>query len=169
MSLSRSFALSNKHASGIPGRRCVLLGDRQQSYSSHPPPRENGAAPSNNNESASGEAKEEGALSRRLSEMTEDALLGGGRSARKNIEAAGFSDDLKAQLEEKIKMSTFKSENAGAFSVANIPVCSIRNKLTRRVLIATGKRRKRHTRYCRCGAVARDRKYSRHRIADARR
>jgi hypothetical protein len=54
--------------------------------------------------------------------MTEEALLEGGRSAQKNIEAAGFSDDLKTQLEEKIKMSTFRSEHAGAFSVTNMPV-----------------------------------------------
>lgn len=125
MSFARSFALSNSiHASRIPNKRCVLLGDgapRQRSFSSHPPPRENGA--SSNDGTATGEkAKEQGALSRRLSEMSEEAILEGGRSARKNIEAAGFSDDLKAQLEEKIKASTFRSENAGAFSVANIPV-----------------------------------------------
>lgn len=134
MSFARSFALSNSiHASGIPGRRCLLLSDgappRQRSFSSHPPPpRENGA-PSNNESAAAGETKEEGALSRRLSEMTEEALLEGGRSARKNIEAAGFSDDLKSQLEEKIKTTTFRSENAGAFSVANMPVCTYSSSL----------------------------------------
>lgn len=128
MSFARGFALSNSiHASGIPGRRCLFLSDgappRKRSFSSHPtPPRKNGAP--SNNESAASETKEEGALSRRLSEMTEEALLEGGRSARKNIEAAGFSDDLKTQLEEKIKMSTFRSENPGAFSVVNMPVSS---------------------------------------------
>lgn len=124
MSFARRFALSNKLASGTAGTRCGLLpGDGQRSFSTHPPPRENNNGASSNNESATSEAeKEEGALSRRLSEMTEEALLEGGRSAQKNIEAAGFSDDLKAQLEEKIKTSTFKSENAAAFSVVNMPV-----------------------------------------------
>lgn len=66
--------------------------------------------------------KEEGALSRRLAEMTEESLLEGGRSARKNLQEAGFSDDLKRALEEKIKAATFKSDNAQAFSVLNTPV-----------------------------------------------
>ena len=67
-------------------------------------------------------SKEEGALSRRLAEMTEESLLEGGRSARKNIQEAGFSDDLKRALEEKIKATSFKSDNAQAFSVLDTPV-----------------------------------------------
>lgn len=66
--------------------------------------------------------KEQGALSRRLAEMTEESLLEGGRSARKNLQEAGFSDDLKRALEEKIKAATFKSDNAQAFSVLDTPV-----------------------------------------------
>lgn len=54
--------------------------------------------------------------------MTEESLLEGGRSARKNLQEAGFSDDLKRALEEKIKAASFKSDNAQAFSVLETPV-----------------------------------------------
>lgn len=63
-----------------------------------------------------------GTLSRRLAEMTEDMILEGGRSARRNLQEAGFSEELKKRLEEKIKESAFKNEHAVAFSIANMPV-----------------------------------------------
>lgn len=69
--------------------------------------------------------EEEGAFTRRLAEMTEEALLEGGRSARKNLQEAGFSEELKRKLEERLKDSAFKNEHAGAISVANLPVCNI--------------------------------------------
>ncbi|KAJ5740570.1 hypothetical protein N7493_000442 [Penicillium malachiteum] len=65
--------------------------------------------------------KEEGAMARRLSQMTEDALLEGGRAARRNIEHAGFSEDLKRQLEERVKAASFKSEHAAAHSILDMP------------------------------------------------
>ena len=69
------------------------------------------------------EPKEDSAMTRRLSAMTEDALLEGGRSARKNIQEAGFSEDLKAKLEERVAASTFKSDYAAAHSIHDMPVC----------------------------------------------
>lgn len=66
--------------------------------------------------------KEDGAMARRLSEMTEQAVLEGGRSARKNMEQAGFSEDLKRELEERIAASAFKSEYATAHSIVDMPV-----------------------------------------------
>lgn len=73
--------------------------------------------------SASGdEPKEEGAMARRLSDMTEQAMLEGGRSARKNMQQAGFSDDLKRELEERIAASSFKNEYAAANSILDMPV-----------------------------------------------
>ncbi|PGH19849.1 hypothetical protein AJ80_03766 [Polytolypa hystricis UAMH7299] len=63
----------------------------------------------------------EGAMSRRLSEMTEQSFAEGGKSARKNIQEAGFSEELKKQLEERITASSFKSQNAAAFSLVNMP------------------------------------------------
>lgn len=65
---------------------------------------------------------EQGAMSRKLAEMTEDAMLEGGRSARKNMEQAGFSEDLKKQLEERIAATSFKNDYAAAHSIVNMPV-----------------------------------------------
>ncbi|GMG25683.1 unnamed protein product [Aspergillus oryzae var. brunneus] len=77
---------------------------------------------SNETTQSQDESKEESAMARRLSEMTEQAMLEGGRSARKNIEHAGFSDDLKKQLEERITATAFKSDHATAHSIVNMPV-----------------------------------------------
>ena len=73
------------------------------------------------------ESKEEGAMSRRLSEMTEETMDTGGRSARKAMEEAGFSEELKKQLEDRIAQTVFRSKNQQALSQAEIPVrnCSI--------------------------------------------
>lgn len=90
--------------------------------------RENERDISNKNDSE----EEEGAFTRRLAEMTEQALLEGGRSARKNLQEAGFSEELKRKLEERLKDSAFKSEHAGAISLANLPVCNYRIKEIKR-------------------------------------
>lgn len=76
----------------------------------------------NKEDSTKEEEQEQGALSRRLSQMTEDAMLEGGRSARRNIENAGFSEDLKRQLEERVLAASFKSEHAAAHSILDMPV-----------------------------------------------
>lgn len=73
-------------------------------------------------ESSQDDPKEEGAFSRKLAELAEDAILEGGKSAQKNIQEAGFSEELRIQLEERVKAAAFKSENAAAFSVVNMPV-----------------------------------------------
>jgi hypothetical protein len=75
--------------------------------------------PSANNLKASAEnhaEQEQGAMSRRLAEATEDALLEGGKAGRKAVEEAGFSDELKSKLLERIEAAKFKSEHAAAFS-----------------------------------------------------
>ncbi|KAI9733595.1 MAG: hypothetical protein M1834_003197 [Cirrosporium novae-zelandiae] len=64
---------------------------------------------------------EEGAMSRRLSDMTEQSLEEGGRSARKAVNEAGFSEELKRQLEDRIAGTDFRNENASAFAQANLP------------------------------------------------
>jgi len=61
-------------------------------------------------------------MARRLSQMTEDAMLEGGRSAQRNLEAAGFSEDLKKQLEERVKAASFRNEYAAAHSILDMPV-----------------------------------------------
>ncbi|GAB7363792.1 hypothetical protein MBLNU230_g4359t1 [Neophaeotheca triangularis] len=64
---------------------------------------------------------DKGAMSRRLAEMSDESLESGGRSAKKAVEEAGFSEDLKRQLEEKLANASFRSENASAFAQANMP------------------------------------------------
>lgn len=64
---------------------------------------------------------EPGAMSRRLSAMSEESIETGGRSAAKAVEEAGFSEDLRRQLEEKIANANFRDENPQAFAQANIP------------------------------------------------
>lgn len=62
-------------------------------------------------------------MARRLSQMTEDAMLEGGRSARRNMEQAGFSEELKNQLAERVAAASFKSDYAAAHSIVDLPVC----------------------------------------------
>ncbi len=69
------------------------------------------------------EGTEEGAMSRRLAEMTADSVESGGPSAAKNVQAAGFSDELKKQLESRIADSAFRNQNQTAFAEAEMPVC----------------------------------------------
>lgn len=57
-------------------------------------------------------------MSRRLAQATEDAVLEGGRAGRKAVEEAGFSDELKERLLEKVAASNFQSENTRAFAEA---------------------------------------------------
>jgi hypothetical protein len=65
-----------------------------------------------------GEAQEEGAFTRRMREMSEEALESGGHSALKAVEEAGFSAELKAQLEQRI---------AGANLPADLPAAASRH------------------------------------------
>lgn len=62
-------------------------------------------------------------MSRRLAELTDESIEQGLRSAQKAVEEAGFSDELKRQLEARIADGKFKSENPAAFAQANMPVC----------------------------------------------
>ncbi|KXL45264.1 MAG: hypothetical protein FE78DRAFT_90701 [Acidomyces sp. 'richmondensis'] len=106
--------------------RCVYA----EAYSTRPQPRPNvrcyTSDPTSPPQSrpdgtkAGQQAQEEGALSRRLAQMSEEYLEEGGKSARKAVEEAGFSEDLKQQLQEKIAKAKFMSDNASAFASASI-------------------------------------------------
>lgn len=93
--------------------------------------------------SCGGDGDGDGAMSRRLAEMTEQAMLEGGASTRRNIQEEGFSEELKRQLGERIaagttSTSSFRSEHAAAFSIVEMPVRSKRQTYLiykRRVLI----------------------------------
>lgn len=63
---------------------------------------------------------EQGAMSRRLAQATEDAILEGGRAGRRAVEDAGFSEELKQKLLEKVEAHKFRTENASAFAEAGM-------------------------------------------------
>ena len=66
--------------------------------------------------------KEIGAMSKRLAEMAEETMDTGSRSDRKMMEDAGFSEELKKQLEDRITQTAFRSQNQQAVSGAEMPV-----------------------------------------------
>lgn len=61
-------------------------------------------------------------MSRRLSEMAEDSIDSGDRSARKAVEEAGFSEELKRQLEDRIAGTSSRSQHPQAFSEVDLSV-----------------------------------------------
>jgi hypothetical protein len=104
-----------------PQRLQTIPGGSIRSYanaatqSKEPEGRENEQLPLKKAEKQDGgrkEDEEEGALTRRLREMSEEALEAGGHSALKAVEEAGFSADLKAQLEHRISAANLKSSTA---------------------------------------------------------
>lgn len=74
-------------------------------------------------------------MARRLSQLSEESLETGGRSARKAVEEAGFSAELRQALEEKIAAATFRHEHARAFAEVEMP--SNAGRGTRDMAVAT--------------------------------
>ena len=54
--------------------------------------------------------------------MAEETMETGSKSDTKLIEDAGFSDELKKRLEERIAQTSFNAQNQQALSQANMPV-----------------------------------------------
>ena len=54
--------------------------------------------------------------------MTEETISQGGRSAKRAVEDAGFSEELKMRLQARLEDSQFRSENPAAFATLNMPV-----------------------------------------------
>jgi hypothetical protein len=73
------------------------------------------------NHEGNDQEKEQGAMSRRLAALSEQALESGGRGARKAVEEAGFDEGLKQDLLERIATASFRNEHAGAISQAEMP------------------------------------------------
>jgi len=110
-----------------PLRRHRRHGNLYRAFSSTLPPREQQSAAQQVNvddEQNEQEKQSEGtrAMSRRLADMTDETLGSGGRTARKVVEEAGFSEELKKRLEARIQDKTFRSENPAAFAQINMPV-----------------------------------------------
>lgn len=66
--------------------------------------------------------QELGRMTERLAQMTEESLEQGTLGARTAVKEAGFSGQLKQQLEERLQQSQFKSEHAAAYAEINMPV-----------------------------------------------
>ncbi|KAJ5678765.1 hypothetical protein N7462_007009 [Penicillium macrosclerotiorum] len=114
--LCRASVRASRGTLPASGRFSAACQRRQNTNSSSTQTNESGK-----NGSEKEKEENEGAMSRRLSQMAEDAMLEGGRSARRNIEQAGFSEELKRQLEERVKAASFKSEHSAAHSILNMP------------------------------------------------
>lgn len=63
---------------------------------------------------------EKGAMTLRLEQATEDALLSGGRAAARAVAEAGFSEELKARLLDKLTDTQFNNTHAAAFTEAGL-------------------------------------------------
>lgn len=77
------------------------------------------------NRSSSPSPPTPGPLARRLEDATEEALLTGGRAGRRAVEEAGFNEELKHRLLNKIADASFREQNDAilrdAGLVGNIP------------------------------------------------
>ena len=60
-------------------------------------------------------------MSRLLSELSEERITSGDRHAATAIEEAGFSEELKKRLQDRIAEVTFRSNNASASAQAGLP------------------------------------------------
>ena len=77
---------------------------------------------SESSEEKNGQEKEQGGMSRRLAQMTDESIEQGGRNAMKALEEGAFSEELKRRLEARIQDSSFKSQNPAVFAQLDLPV-----------------------------------------------
>ncbi|KAL7944592.1 hypothetical protein V8C42DRAFT_76550 [Trichoderma barbatum] len=67
------------------------------------------------NDDGNSQESEPGAMTRRLQEATEEAIYSGGSAGRRAVQDAGFSDELKEKLLNKIADAKFRQEYSSAF------------------------------------------------------
>ena len=72
------------------------------------------------------QGQENGRMSGRLAQITDELIEQDGRGAKKAIEEGGFSEELKKKLEARLQESSFRSKNAAAFAQTSLPVRSNR-------------------------------------------
>ena len=70
------------------------------------------------------QGQENGRMSGRLAQITDELIEQDGRRAKKAIEEGGFSEELKKKLEARLQESSFRSKNAAAFAQTSLPVRS---------------------------------------------
>ena len=61
-------------------------------------------------------------MSRRLEEMTEESLAANPRRSGKTVAEAGFSQDLKRRLEQRIAAGSISVEHPQAAALVSMPV-----------------------------------------------
>ncbi|KAL3463411.1 hypothetical protein BJX64DRAFT_287433 [Aspergillus heterothallicus] len=118
--IAKSLTRRSTHQDRTPNTRYFTTTLKQRQDAASKPTSAGGQTEAKNTAERNA-AQEDGAMTRRLSEMTEQAFLEGGRSTRKNLEHVGFSEELKKELEERVATAAFKSEHAAAHSIANMP------------------------------------------------
>lgn len=110
-----------------PTSRLGRHGVFHRAFSATLPPREQQSAPELvkvDDEQYEQKKQDEGTgtMSKRLADMTDETLESGGRTARKAVEEAGFSEELKKRLQARFQDSTYRSDNPAAFAQLNMPV-----------------------------------------------
>ncbi|KAL1391324.1 hypothetical protein HDK64DRAFT_198325 [Phyllosticta capitalensis] len=105
-----------------PSHRWLSTSPPRAQSSPVPKPEPTKANEPNNDGEKQSNGEEKGAMTRRLEELTEEGLVSGGRRAQKAAtEEAGFSEDLKKQLEERIANANFRNDYASQIGYANLP------------------------------------------------
>jgi hypothetical protein len=82
--------------------------------------------PKTGNDAQEANVPDEGAMTRRLSEMTETALETG-KSARQTVEDAGFDENLRRRLQDRIASAGIRSEYPSAFTEVEAPSAARRD------------------------------------------
>ncbi|KAK7733291.1 hypothetical protein SLS53_008188 [Cytospora paraplurivora] len=100
---------------------CLTNSRAARSYSEDHKPSEPETKPSQPPSGGSDDSQPSpGPLARRLEEATEEALFTGGRAGRRAIEDAGFSDELKQRLLDKVADATFRDEHGASLREAGL-------------------------------------------------
>jgi hypothetical protein len=70
------------------------------------------------------ETQQEGAMSRRLADMSEASLETGSRNAHRVVEEARFDESLKRQLEERLAGAQFREDHRSALAQVQMPAAA---------------------------------------------
>jgi Domain of unknown function (DUF1992) len=94
---------------------------RHYSSSGGQPVKDGSTGESSHDDNAKLSKDAESALSRRLEQMTDESLESGGHAARKAVQDAGFDEELRKRLEEKIASASIRAEHPEAFAQVQLP------------------------------------------------
>jgi len=127
ISTSASLYICSRCLRASKQRRCSAplldVVSQKRTFVRSPPRASQDTAPQRKEPSTEGQkdADKDNAMARRLEQMNEEMLESGGRGALKTVEEAGFGEDLRKQLQDRIAGASFRSENAQALAQAQLP------------------------------------------------